>query len=194
LVPIRIRSAVRTNRRAPNERSDSKRSSTLPRLFCWQKLGICEQMEGFYSRWMTANRKLSRTAMWEAGPHTTNSHEHVYRRISLASSVQNLSQQNQQLNLVGGCNAIKSRDLKIVGRIRSFDPHRPMVFLRHYTAFEYECSGCSNWNPIEKTKKRKNAANSNVFGCSAKLPKLRTWVRFPSPAPEILKTNNLGCA
>jgi hypothetical protein len=42
---------------------------------------------------------------------------------------------------------------------------------------------CSNWNPFEKTEKRQNAANSNVFVCSAKLPKLRTWVRLPSPAP-----------
>jgi hypothetical protein len=81
-----------------------------------------------------ANRHGPETAMWEAGPNRTNSHEHVYRRISLASWGQNVSQQNQQLNLVGGCNA-----------------------------FEYECSGCSNWNPFGKTEKRKNAANSNVF-------------------------------
>jgi hypothetical protein len=36
---------------------------------------------------------------------------------------------------------------------------------------------------LKKTKKCKKAANSNVFECSAKLPKLRTWVRFPSLAP-----------
>jgi len=63
-----------------------------------------------------------KTVMWEAGPHRTNSHEHVYRRISLAPSGQKLSQQNQQLNFVGGCNVIKSRDLEI-GVV--FDPHRP---------------------------------------------------------------------
>jgi hypothetical protein len=32
------------------------------------------------------------------------------------------SQQNQQLNLVGGCNALKSRDLKIGGYVRSPPP------------------------------------------------------------------------
>jgi hypothetical protein len=31
-------------------------------------------------------------------------------------------QQNQQLKLVGGCNAVKSRDLKIGGRVRSPPP------------------------------------------------------------------------
>ena len=31
---------------------------------------------------------------------------------------------------------------------------------------------CSDWNPFGKTEKRKNAASSNVFECSAKLPKL----------------------
>ena len=35
---------------------------------------------------------------------------------------QSFSQQNQQLNLVGGCNAIKSRDLEIRGRVRSPPP------------------------------------------------------------------------
>jgi hypothetical protein len=41
------------------------------------------------------------------------------------------------------------------------------------------CFGCSNWNPIQETEKRQKAANSNVFGCFAKLPKLRRWVRVP---------------
>jgi hypothetical protein len=42
-------------------------------------------------------------------------------------SDQSLSQQNQQLNLVGGCNAIKPRDLRI-GVV--FNPHRryPLSF------------------------------------------------------------------
>jgi len=62
-------------------------------------------------------------------------------------------------------------------RISKIDPHRLVVFLGECNAFEYECSGCSNWNPFEKTEKRKNAANLNVFGCSAKLPKLRLFAR-----------------
>jgi hypothetical protein len=45
--------------------------------------------------------------------------------ILRVSSLQRLSQQNQQLNLVGGCNAIKSRDLKIGGRVRSPPPVHP---------------------------------------------------------------------
>jgi hypothetical protein len=53
---------------------------------------------------------------------------------------------------------------------------------------------CSNWNPFENLEKRQNAANSNVFGYSTKLPKLRTWVRFPSPGPDSPETNHLGNA
>jgi hypothetical protein len=47
------------------------------------------------------------------------------KRISLASSDQSLSQQNQQLNLVGGCNAVNSRDLEIGGHVRSPPPYQP---------------------------------------------------------------------
>jgi hypothetical protein len=39
-----------------------------------------------------------------------------------------VSQQNQQLNLVGGCNAINSRDLEIGGHVRS-PPPLPKVLL-----------------------------------------------------------------
>jgi hypothetical protein len=52
----------------------------------------------------------------------------------------------------------------------------------------------SNWNPFRKAEKRKNAANSNVFECFAKLPKLRTCVRFPSlsgcPAWRVIDCRN----
>ena len=41
-----------------------------------------------------------------------------------------LNQQNQQLDLVGGCNAMKSRDLEIWGRVRS-PPPLPISFIRN---------------------------------------------------------------
>jgi hypothetical protein len=45
-----------------------------------------------------------------------------HSRRSLFGADAYCSQQNQQLKLVGGCNAIKSRDLKIGGRVRSPPP------------------------------------------------------------------------
>src|SRR5437899_7403227 len=38
---------------------------------------------------------------------------------------------------------------------------------------------------LGRSENRKNAANPAFFELNCKLPKLRTWVRFPSPAPEI---------
>src|SRR5260370_42303809 len=37
---------------------------------------------------------------------------------------------------------------------------------------------------LRRSENRKNAANPAFFELDCKLPKLRTWVRFPSPAPE----------
>ena len=57
--------------------------------------------------------------------------------------LQSFSQQNQQLKLVGGCNAIKSRDLKIGGRVRSPPPppNLPMIPLAlvHQTVAPARC-------------------------------------------------------
>ena len=36
---------------------------------------------------------------------------------------------------------------------------------------------------LRRSENRKNAANPAFFELDCKLPKLRTWVRFPSPAP-----------
>ena len=36
---------------------------------------------------------------------------------------------------------------------------------------------------LRRSENRKNAANPAFFDLDGKLPKLRTWVRFPSPAP-----------
>src|SRR5262249_55324092 len=37
---------------------------------------------------------------------------------------------------------------------------------------------------LRRFENRENAANPAFFELDCKLPKLRTWVRFPSPAPE----------
>ena len=37
---------------------------------------------------------------------------------------------------------------------------------------------------LRRSENRKNAAIPAFFELNCKLPKLRTWVRFPSPAPE----------
>ena len=40
---------------------------------------------------------------------------------------------------------------------------------------------------LRRSENRKNAADPAFLELDCKLPKLRTWVRFPSPAPEIRK-------
>src|SRR5256884_6484698 len=46
---------------------------------------------------------------------------------------------------------------------------------------------------LRRSENRKNAAIPASFELNCKLPKLRTWVRFPSPAPVTLfSTNNLA--
>src|SRR5215472_7206643 len=39
---------------------------------------------------------------------------------------------------------------------------------------------------LRRSESHKNAANPAFFELDCKLPKLRTWVRFPSPAPDLI--------
>ena len=54
-------------------------------------------------------------------------------------------------------------------------------YLRHQVGNAFHFPFIFQLGLLENAKK---AANSSVFEFYYKLPKLRTWVRFPSPAPE----------
>jgi|SRR5258707_11606759 len=57
----------------------------------------------------------------------------------------------------------------------------------YYGGRNHDCPverfGAPIGSQLKNVENAKNAANLSIFSIKTKLPKLRTWVRFPWPAP-----------